>query len=269
MRFPESVMTKFMGRESAQLCTFSNASGQSACTTGKFGEVQAISVDDFVERHVPGRHVYHVSIDVEGFDSLVVEGMRSILRDKRADVFEFEYKRKGYWNHPDPGELRSLAALVGWVGELGYECFWEAGAQLVPISGNCWRGAFGNVGWSNVLCTHVPALRAAFRSSKPVAVASWAGLLNERLRTVEATKLVGQLVGAVTRDIPASEDKSNPGVVAQFLRDMTRTLAASGELTPEATQVVDRLERCSSGSKPTGCLEYVQTLRNANAAGKG
>jgi len=69
---------------------------------------------------------------------------------------EFEFgSAKGYWSHRRVGtEQRTLKATLGWLGGLGYTCYMEAGADLAPLSGDCWRDAFGNNGWSNVVCAH-------------------------------------------------------------------------------------------------------------------
>ena len=41
--------------------------------------------------------IYHVSIDTEGHDALVLEGARRALRAKRVTLLEFEYSGRGYW----------------------------------------------------------------------------------------------------------------------------------------------------------------------------
>lgn len=51
--------------------------------------VPAIALDDFMEaRHL--ERVYHVAIDTEGWDALVIEGMRRSLAAKRIAIVEFE-----------------------------------------------------------------------------------------------------------------------------------------------------------------------------------
>ena len=49
-----------------------------------------------------------------------------------------------------------------WVGSLrglqrfGYECVWQARANLLPISGDCWHDSFEvwRSAWNNVVCAH-------------------------------------------------------------------------------------------------------------------
>ena len=117
--------------------------------------VQAMSVDDLMGT-LGLSEIYHVSIDVEGWDALVVEGMRGAISRRAVEVFEFEYKRSGYWTHVDPKERRGLGELVAWVSEAGYRCYWQSATALVRVSGECWSPHFAGVGWSNLLCAHRP-----------------------------------------------------------------------------------------------------------------
>ena len=35
----------------------------------------------------------------------------------------------------------------------GYGCFWQSGDGCIsPVSGECWKGSFERVGWSNLVC---------------------------------------------------------------------------------------------------------------------
>ena len=56
-----------------------------------------MALDDFF-RHEGLEHVYHVAIDTEGWDALVVEGMRDSLRQRRVSLVEFEVNNRGMWN---------------------------------------------------------------------------------------------------------------------------------------------------------------------------
>ena len=59
--------------------------------------VQAVSLDDFLklQRLEP---TYHVAIDTEGWDALVVEGMRDSIAERRVALIEFEVNNRGMWN---------------------------------------------------------------------------------------------------------------------------------------------------------------------------
>lgn len=95
-----------------------------------------------------------MSIDAEGWDALVVEGMARMLRERRVELLEFEYKKSGYWVHNDPAERRSLSTLVASLGSQGYTCFWQVHDRLLRVTGQCWSLAYEGAGWSNLLCAH-------------------------------------------------------------------------------------------------------------------
>ena len=115
--------------------------------------VRAIALDDYLaETKMAGVDI--VSIDTEGFDALVLEGMRGALAAQRVSVFEFEYHWSGFWAAAHP-EARSLQATLSWVSALGYGCFWTGGdGCLAPASGPCWRDSFEFRSWSNLVCAH-------------------------------------------------------------------------------------------------------------------
>ena len=98
------------------------------------------------------REIYHVSIDTEGHDALVLEGMRTALRAKRVTVLEFEYSGRGYWAAGADG--RTLGATLGWLAEDGYACWWQTRHDLVAASPPCWTAAMESRKWSNLVCTH-------------------------------------------------------------------------------------------------------------------
>ena len=85
----------------------------------------------------------------------MLEGMRGMLSRRRVEFVEFEFSaHKGYWHRGYGAEQRTLKATLAWLRALGYTCYMEAGPDLAPISGECWRDVFGSNGWSNVLCAH-------------------------------------------------------------------------------------------------------------------
>lgn len=115
--------------------------------------VRAIALDDYIRAQSLER-VDIVSIDTEGFDALVIEGMRGALVSRVVKVFEFEYHSVSFWAASHP-ESRSLKTTLAWLSELSYDCFWTGGdGCLSPASGACWRDAFEFRLWSNLVCAH-------------------------------------------------------------------------------------------------------------------
>lgn len=145
------------GKESTSACT-----SAAHCRAGKgsaLRSVHAVSLDDLM--HTLGlSQLYHVSIDVEGWDALVVEGMRDALARRAVELFEFEHKRSGYWTHNDVTERRTLGHLVAWVGAAGYRCYLQTATKLMDVSGECWSAQYDQLGWSNLLCAHRPSVLA-------------------------------------------------------------------------------------------------------------
>ena len=176
------------GREDTKLCsgiaTFAGLRGErQRCQVPKpdwkhgdaeFVTINVTTIDDFLDRQAL-RKVFFVSIDVEGFDALVLEGMRRSLAAHRVRIFEFEYSRKGFWAHRDPRETRSLAAILrGWLAASGFSCFWQTrSGRLVPVLSTCWERVLADPGssgvtWSNVVCAREPSILAIF-NARPVA----------------------------------------------------------------------------------------------------
>jgi FkbM family methyltransferase len=112
------------------------------------------TVDDLMDQHGL-QNVYQVLIDTEGWEPLVLEGMRRALMAHRIMFIEFEFNHKTWPRSAPAGERRSLGGTIGWMHDLGYECFMIAGQRGTwPISGSCWNSTYNKHGWSNVLCTH-------------------------------------------------------------------------------------------------------------------
>ena len=114
--------------------------------------VRLVTIDGFLAE-LGLTHVYHLSIDTEGWDALVLEGMRASLRERRVAVLEFEYSGRGFWSQAsrDP---RTLGGTLAWLKQLGYTCFFQAPHDLIPASPPCWQPAFERRAWSNLLCAH-------------------------------------------------------------------------------------------------------------------
>ena len=114
--------------------------------------MQVLTVDDFMTRERINHAVWSVEIDTEGWDALVLEGMRGALREHRVLFVEFEYSSRGFWKQFK--DRRTLYATQRWMGDLGYTCYLETSHDVAPISGHCWRDEFEASRWSNVVCTH-------------------------------------------------------------------------------------------------------------------
>ena len=121
-----------------------------------------VRLDDFFQQHAL-RDIYHVKIDTEGHDDLVLQGLHHTLKQQRVSVLEFEYSGKGFW--AEPGQ--SLEQTLTWLKSLGYFCFWLAPHDLVPASPPCWLGDFDERrSWSNLACSwERPILREMHRIS--------------------------------------------------------------------------------------------------------
>ena len=124
-----------------------------AANAGRIAPVRGVSLDDFFAAQHLGE-AFVVSVDAEGHDPLVLEGMRRLLAAKRIAIVVFEKHLKGYWAPTHP-ERRTLRSMIHWLHDLGYSCFVEGMRFLTPISPpSCWLDAFEQISWSNVVCAH-------------------------------------------------------------------------------------------------------------------
>lgn len=127
----------------------------------KGGEfVEVIRVDDFMERYGVS-HASWVTVDAEGFDALIIEGMAKALQQKRIGVLEFEYSAVGAWAASQAGrkaalEPRTLKSTLEKLHRFGYLCYFQTRDSVFPASGQCWHDAFEFRGWSNLVCAHEP-----------------------------------------------------------------------------------------------------------------
>ena len=119
--------------------------------------VPAVALDDFF-RAQRLSHIYHVAVDTEGWDALVVEGMRGALSRREISLLEFEVNNRGMWNRYTAGrEVRTVEGTLSMLHAAGYRCFWVLTKSLLPASGQCWLDAYaGRPEWSNMLCAHEP-----------------------------------------------------------------------------------------------------------------
>ena len=99
------------------------------------------------------KRVHLVSIDTEGHDSLVLEGLKDSLAKGLIDVLEFEFNSQlGSWNARST-QRRTLGGVLTMLESYSYGCFWQTGLGcLAPASGMCYKPAFERVGWSNLVC---------------------------------------------------------------------------------------------------------------------
>eukprot|EP00965_Chrysotila_dentata_P262660 6214636-Pleurochrysis_carterae.AAC.1 len=114
---------------------------RSKCTD----EVNVTTLDDFFRIH-DLRDVYQVTIDTEGHDAQVLEGMGGILSQREVYLLEFEVQ---------PKVGLDLRRVLTRLASFGYECFWQYPKDLVPASRDCWRDEYQHsLRWSNMVCAH-------------------------------------------------------------------------------------------------------------------
>ena len=140
---------------------------------GGYTPVRLLTIDQYA-REEGIRHVHLASIDAEGQDALILEGMQSLLDAARVDVFEFEYHWIGFWK---PGQ-RSLEATLAWLQRRRepFRCYWQgSNGCLAPASPPCWFAAFEIRKMSNVVCVregagapHQEFVRLADACSRPM-----------------------------------------------------------------------------------------------------
>lgn len=118
---------------------------------------QAVALDDFFAAQQL-KTVYHVAIDTEGWDALVIEGMRGAIADRRVSLVEFEVNSLGMWNKRAAGrDVRTVKTTLNLFHSAGYTCFWVLQAAIIRASGDCWLPEFGgHPKWSNLVCAFEP-----------------------------------------------------------------------------------------------------------------
>lgn len=114
--------------------------------------LQGLPLDDYLAQEGLS-HVHLISIDTEGHDALVLEGLRKSLAKGAVDVLEFEFNAVlGHWNYRSR-DRRLLHDTVVELENNHYGCFWQdAMGCISPVSGACWKNAFEKIGWSNLVC---------------------------------------------------------------------------------------------------------------------
>lgn len=122
-------------------------------------EVSIVKLDDFYFSRIQPRlgsvRIEYIKIDVEGFDSYVVRGMKSLLEKRIVRAFEFEYGNS--WRDGRTGRPQSLEATVSMLQGLKYECFLmsQSLSKLLiwtPISGSSWKSEYESISLAVVFC---------------------------------------------------------------------------------------------------------------------
>ena len=149
-----SLMPTFAGDERAKMRRSPN---ERRCKGRCTETVRAVALDDFFDS-VGLRSVSHVSIDVEGAEPLVLQGLRASVAARRVALLEFEVNRRGYWG---TGAEAVLEHTLRWLSDNRYGCVFLAHTDLLPASGSCWLPAFEKRKWSNMLCAHEAPVLAA------------------------------------------------------------------------------------------------------------
>ena len=119
-------------------------------------KIEAITLDEFFRKQGLDQ-VYHVLIDTEGHDALVLEGARGLLAKRKIALLEFEVNKEGFWSRKNRRDGRTVLGATARLAEAGYTCFWQTSAGLVPLSGACWRREMEMRRWSNIVCAHAEA----------------------------------------------------------------------------------------------------------------
>ena len=94
--------------------------------------------------------------------------LSQLLARRAVSIVEFEVSNRGYWTSNRRrgylfAERRRLGDKLAWLGGMGYTCFLELGADLLPLTG-CWSDSFETrKQWSNVACAHEPAVLDVMR----------------------------------------------------------------------------------------------------------
>lgn len=106
-----------------------------------------------------------VSIDTEGFDGLVLQGMQRTLSERRVDIIEFEYSVRWFKWLGRQGLQHTLDGLL----MKGYSCFWQdRRGQLAEASGACWSEPPARLmerpPYRNLVCSHRQDVLQVFRN---------------------------------------------------------------------------------------------------------
>lgn len=195
-------------------------------------EVPVTTVDAFLAAQQL-HDVFLVSIDAEGYDALVLEGMRHSLLAKRVRIVEFEYGAKGFWA-PAPSSSAALAApaaasagvaheerrtlhgvLNGVLGEANYSCYWQTRKRLVPALAPCWRHALTgpSASHSNLVCAHDSEVLEVFEG--------------QALRAASAHALVDEVCAGKPRKLWRNTSETVAEICERYYRAAARECACA------------------------------------------
>lgn len=186
------------------------------------------------------RHAAWVTVDTEGYDAMVIEGMSKALEHRRIAVLEFEYHGVGAWGGKNV-ERRTLKATLEKLHRLSYKCYFATFSSLLPASGACWQAAFEFNDWSNLVCAHEPEALAVLdrvamdgwrqrklkctTATSPYLPTSWKGAVGDaRVDPVEKAALAASFIaGNGTRKQNMRWDQHCPRAPAPYNpHDFTR-----------------------------------------------
>lgn len=119
------------------------AASSGDCPEGHW-KVQTYTVEDWMAARGVS-HINYLKIDTEGFDSLVVDGALSALRQGKIDMLSYEYHEIGMWGRT------SLQAVTQKLDDVGYDSYFIGDFHLYKMSNGCWDDVFEIRKWSNVL----------------------------------------------------------------------------------------------------------------------
>jgi hypothetical protein len=89
----------------------------------------------------------------------VLHGATATLTERRVLIVEFEYHGIGLWRKT------TIREVVGWLGSLGYICFWNGNnGKLAPFLPNC---DYEFKRWANVVCTCDPEFQRRMHTLVP------------------------------------------------------------------------------------------------------
>jgi len=127
--------------------------GMDRCETSEFenscSPVKQYCLDTFVKEKLDSEEkIDYLSIDAEGYDCLVLEGGRGVLR--RVRYLEFENHQFGAW------ASNSLELVVNMLEDHHFACYWAGRKQLWRITHGCWVDeVYNEKVWSNVACINL------------------------------------------------------------------------------------------------------------------
>ena len=115
----------------------------------KCRQIPIYTLNEYVGSMPNQPHIHYLSVDVEGYDWLVLQGASQILKNQ-VHYLEFEYNWKGPWS-----ETKLKNVIESLHNDYGFICYWPgpANGQIWRITG-CWLDHYKHRYWSNVACVN-------------------------------------------------------------------------------------------------------------------